>query len=89
MIGSKAAHATLKAAGEALAELRVPVQVIVGDHDSDFADPRAEAEAIVARMPSGIGRVAAVAGAGHYPHAEDPQATADAILGFLAEQDRA
>lgn len=63
-----------------------PALVIMGTLDPDFADPRAEADAVVAAMPPGVGQVATVEGAGHYPHAEKPDATAELILRFLATQ---
>ena len=49
---------------------RCPALVIMGAEDPDFADPRAEAEAIVAAMPAGLGTVAMINSAGHYPHAQ-------------------
>jgi len=42
-------------------------------------------EAIVAAMPVGLGRVATVDGAGHYPHAQSPDAVAALIIPFLKE----
>lgn len=60
--------------------------VIMGTLEPDFADPRAEGEAVVAAMPPGVGRLAMVEGTGHYPHAEKPDATAELILRFLATQ---
>jgi pimeloyl-ACP methyl ester carboxylesterase len=59
--------------------------VIMGTLDPDFADPRAEGEAIVAAMPSGLGTVAMVDGAGHYPHAQSPDQVAALAIGFLKE----
>ena len=65
-----------------LGEIRAPALVVMGTKDPDFDDPAVEAET-VARLVGG-GSVAMIDGAGHYPHAEMPQATAPAILAFLA-----
>jgi pimeloyl-ACP methyl ester carboxylesterase len=71
--------------GAQLPNVTVPALAIFGTLDPDFADPRAEGEAIVAAMPAGVGRVATVDGAGHYPHAQSPDAVAALILPFLEE----
>jgi pimeloyl-ACP methyl ester carboxylesterase len=47
-------------------------------------DPRAEGEAIVADLPTGLGRLVVVEGAGHYPHVQHPAEVAAAVLPFLA-----
>jgi pimeloyl-ACP methyl ester carboxylesterase len=72
-----------------LPHVSCPALVIMGDEDPDFTDPRAEAEAIVAAMPAGLGTVAMIEGAGHYPHAQDPDAVAGLITSFLKEHARA
>jgi pimeloyl-ACP methyl ester carboxylesterase len=61
----------------------------MGTLDPDFADPRAEGDAIIAAMPAGRGRVAMVDGAGHYPHAQCPDDVAAMVTGFLKENVRA
>jgi pimeloyl-ACP methyl ester carboxylesterase len=71
-------------AGEKLGEVRCPVLVIQGGADCDWADPRAEGEAIVADLPAGLGRLVVIDGAGHYPHAQHPAQVATAMLTFLA-----
>jgi len=71
--------------GAQLPNVTVPALVIMGTSDPDFADPRAEGEAIVAAMPAGRGSVATVDGAGHYPHAQSPDAVAALIVPFLKE----
>jgi pimeloyl-ACP methyl ester carboxylesterase len=71
-----------------LANVRCPALIVMGSADSDFADPAAEAATIVDLLPTGLGRTAMIDGAGHYPHAQYPQQTADAILPFLAENGR-
>jgi pimeloyl-ACP methyl ester carboxylesterase len=70
-------------AGAALPRIGCPALVIMGDEDSDWADPRAEAEGIVATMPAGLGAIAMVKGAGHYPHAQRAGEVAGLIASFL------
>jgi pimeloyl-ACP methyl ester carboxylesterase len=68
-----------------LPNVKCPALVIMGTADPDFASPRAEGEAIVAAMPAGLGTVAMVDGAGHYPHAQSPEAVAGLVIAFLKE----
>ncbi len=68
-----------------LASVRCPALIIMGTLDPDFADPRAEGEAIAAAMRAGLATVAMVGGAGHYPHAQCPDEVAALVLGFLKE----
>jgi pimeloyl-ACP methyl ester carboxylesterase len=68
-----------------LPNVRCPALVIMGTLDPDFAGPRAEGDAIVAAMPAGAGTVAIVDGAGHYPHAQSPDAVAELVIPFLKE----
>src|ERR1700683_810101 len=68
-----------------LAGVRCPALIIMGTLDPDFADPRAEGEAIIAAMPSGLGTVAMVEGGGHYPHAQSPDEVAALVISFLKE----
>jgi pimeloyl-ACP methyl ester carboxylesterase len=68
-----------------LPEVNRPLLVIMGSEDPDFADPRAEGEAIVAATPAGIGQVAVVEGAGHYAQAEYADRVAELIIGFLRQ----
>lgn len=58
----------------------IPSLVVMGTADPDFPDPAAEAAWIAERAQ---GEVHLVEGAGHYPHAELPDATAPAIRSFL------
>jgi pimeloyl-ACP methyl ester carboxylesterase len=81
----KTGKSTPADAGAQLANVTVPALVIMGTLDPDFADPRAEGDAIVAAMPSGLGTVAMVDGAGHYPHAQSPDQVAALVIGFLKE----
>ena len=68
-----------------LPHLRCPALVIMSTLDPDFADPQADGDAIVAAMPAGLGTVAMVNGAGHYPHAQSPEAVAALVIPFLKE----
>jgi pimeloyl-ACP methyl ester carboxylesterase len=68
-----------------LASIRCPALVIMGTLDSDWVNPRAEADAIVAAMPAGLGRAVMIDGAGHYPHTQFPDQVAAALLPFLKE----
>jgi pimeloyl-ACP methyl ester carboxylesterase len=81
----KTGKSTPADAGAQLPNVTVPALIIMGTLDPDFADPRAEADAIVAAMPSGVGTVAMVDGAGHYPHAQSPDAVAALVIPFLKE----
>ncbi|MGX1804876.1 alpha/beta fold hydrolase [Nocardia sp. NPDC055321] len=60
-----------------------PALVVMGTADPDFPNPEAEGRAVIAAMPAGLGSLGLVEGAGHYPHAEMPERTAELILPFL------
>lgn len=77
--------ATLKRARSLLADVRCPALIVMGDMDSDFPNPEAEAAGIVAQLPDGLGHYVMIKNAGHYPHAEFPAETAKAIVAFLAD----
>lgn len=81
----KTGKSTPADAAAQLPNITVPALVIMGTLDPDFADPRAEGDAIVSAMPSGLGRVAMVDGAGHYPHAQSPDEVAALVIGFLKD----
>jgi pimeloyl-ACP methyl ester carboxylesterase len=85
----KTGKSTPADAGAQLPNVRCPALIIMGSLDPDFADPRAEGEAIVAAMPAGVGTVAVIPGAGHYPHAQCPDEVAALVLPFLKEHTRA
>ena len=85
----KTGKSTPADAGAQLPNVTVPALIIMGTLDPDFADPRAEGEAVVAAMPAGRGTVATVDGAGHYPHAQSPDAVAALIVPFLKAHARA
>jgi pimeloyl-ACP methyl ester carboxylesterase len=72
-------------AGAELPYVKRPALIIMGTADADFVDPEAEGRAIVAALPSEIGTLKTIGGAGHYPHAERPDETAALITNFIAE----
>jgi pimeloyl-ACP methyl ester carboxylesterase len=72
-----------------LANVRCPVLIVEGSQDPDWVSPRAEGEAIVAAMPTGLAQLEVIEGAGHYPHTQYPDQTAALILAFLRERARA
>ncbi|MEV1173763.1 alpha/beta hydrolase [Nonomuraea sp. NPDC049784] len=76
-------------AGAQLPNVHVPALVVMGTLDPDWADPRAEAEGVVAAMPAGRGTVVMINGAGHYPHAQFPAEVSEIMLAFLKEHARA
>ena len=64
-----------------LGQVRVPTLVVMGRADPDFSDPAGEATFIAGALH---GEMVLLNGAGHYPQAECPDVTADAVLKFLA-----
>ncbi|MFC4035721.1 alpha/beta fold hydrolase [Streptomyces polygonati] len=70
-------------AGAQLGGVRCPVLVVMGTLDPDWADPRAEGSAIVDALPSGLGRLEMIEGAGHYPHDQFPDQVVSLVLAFL------
>jgi pimeloyl-ACP methyl ester carboxylesterase len=71
-------------AGKRLPDVRCPVLIIQGGLDPDWADPRAEGEKILADLPAGLGQLAVIESAGHYPHAQTPAEVVALSLPFLA-----
>lgn len=69
-------------AEQALASVQAPSLLVMGEQDPDFPDPAAEAEWIGNTVD---GSVTMVADAGHYPQSQQPEATSEAITGFLQE----
>jgi pimeloyl-ACP methyl ester carboxylesterase len=67
-------------AGAQLANVRCPVLVVMGTLDPDWPDSRAEGAAIIDALPSGLGRLEMIDGAGHYPHDQFPDQVAGLIL---------
>jgi pimeloyl-ACP methyl ester carboxylesterase len=70
-------------AGAQLGNVRCPVLVVMGTLDPDWADPHAEGSAIVDALPSGLGRLEMIEGAGHYPHDQLPDQVVSLMLAFL------
>ena len=70
-------------AGARLGDVRSPVLVIEGSADPDWADPRAEGQRILGDLTEGLGELAVIDGAGHYPHTETPAAVLGLLLPFL------
>lgn len=70
-------------AGAQLANVRCPVLVVEGGADPDWADPRAEGQRVVDDLPNGLGELAVIDEAGHYPHAETPGRVIELLLPFL------
>ncbi|MGW5670416.1 alpha/beta fold hydrolase [Micromonospora sp. NPDC003776] len=68
-------------------EVRQPVLVLMGTKDPDFPDPGAEARA--ARRHFATAEARMIADSGHYPHADQPDATAADLTEFLAVASRA
>ena len=81
----KTGKSTPADAGAQLPNVRCAALIIMGSLDPDFTDPRAEGDAIVAAMPSALGTVAMIDGAGHYPHAQSPDQVAALVIPFLKE----
>jgi pimeloyl-ACP methyl ester carboxylesterase len=85
----KALQAMCKAspsdAGAQLPNVTCPVLVIEGTLDPDWADPRAEGEKIIADLPRGLGELAVIDGAGHYPHVQTPDQVLALARPFLAK----
>ncbi|WP_019549143.1 alpha/beta fold hydrolase [Streptomyces sulphureus] len=73
-------------AGEQLGNVECPVLVIMGTLDPDWADPQAEGSAIIASLPSGLGRLEMIEGAGHYPHDQFPDEVASLLLAFFGSE---
>jgi pimeloyl-ACP methyl ester carboxylesterase len=70
-------------AGAHLAEVRCPVLVVEGSADPDWADPRAEGLRVIGDLREGLGELAVIDGAGHYPHTETPDEVVALLLPFL------
>lgn len=73
-------------AGAQLASVRCPVLVVMGTLDPDWADPHTEGAAIVDALPSGLGRLEMIEGAGHYPHDQCPDQVVSLMLPFLRSE---
>jgi pimeloyl-ACP methyl ester carboxylesterase len=67
-----------------IADVTAPVLVLMGTRDPDFSDPAKEAELVGDLLH---GTTAMIAGAGHYPQTEMPDAVAGQLIPFLASVD--
>ena len=74
------ATASHAAAEAVLSQVRAKTLVVMGERDPDWKDPAAEASWVAAQLD---GDTAMIPEAGHYPHAERPEAVLAALLPFL------
>jgi pimeloyl-ACP methyl ester carboxylesterase len=65
-----------------LADVRLPTLVVMGTRDPDVPDPAGEAQHVADRLGA---EVLLVDGAGHYPHADDPDAVNPTLVAFLED----
>lgn len=63
-----------------LEQVSAPALVMMGTRDPDFKDPAAEANWVAEQLS---GEAHLVEGAGHYPHAEMPEASGPLVVSFL------
>ena len=70
-------------AGEQLANVTCPVLVVEGSADPDWADPPAEGRRILSDLPTGLGELEVLEGAGHYLHAQNPEEVLALVRPFL------
>jgi pimeloyl-ACP methyl ester carboxylesterase len=68
-----------------LGAVTAPTLVVMGEKDPDFPDQRGEADWIGRALDA---EVVMVPDAGHYPHSQQPDITASAIIGFLGRVGR-
>ena len=73
--------ASKRASEERVSRVKAPALVLIGQAATpDFKAPEAEAQWVAQHLN---GRYELLPGAGHYPHAEMPELTAQLILPFL------
>jgi pimeloyl-ACP methyl ester carboxylesterase len=77
---SRTTHTSHDIAEGRLAGVKAPTLVVMGGSDPDFPDPKAEADWIAATLH---GSAVIVPESGHYPQSQQPEATTDAVIGFL------
>lgn len=65
-----------------IGEVRAPSLVVMGSRDPDFADAPAEGAWLAEALG---GRCEILEGVGHYPHLEQPEATARRVLALLEQ----
>ena len=82
---SRTTHTSHDPAEAQLGRVTAPTIVVMGEHDPDFADPKAEATWIGEALHA---EVVMVPDAGHYPQSQHPHVTADAVRRFLTSTDQ-
>lgn len=73
-------RASKRASGERLSKVKQTALVLMGSKDPDFKNPEAEAKRVAEALR---GDFKMIENAGHYPHAEMPEATAPLMISFL------
>jgi pimeloyl-ACP methyl ester carboxylesterase len=73
-------RASKRASGERMPKVTQPALVVMGGKDPDFKNPEAEAQRVSQAVR---GDFKIIPGAGHYPHAEMPEATAAPMIAFM------
>jgi pimeloyl-ACP methyl ester carboxylesterase len=76
----KMLYASKKASEERIPKVTQPALVLMGSKDPDFKNPEAEAKRVAEALHS---RYVMIEDAGHYPHAEMPEATAPLMISFM------
>jgi len=73
-------RASKVASGERMPKVKQPALVLMGSKDPDFKNPESEGK----RLAEAIrGEYKIIENAGHYPHAEMPEATAPLMIEFM------
>ncbi|MGD0474016.1 MAG: alpha/beta hydrolase [Candidatus Velthaea sp.] len=80
------ALASKRASAERLADVTVPVLVVMGTRDPDFPNPAKEARHVAGSLH---GKLLMVEGAGHYPQADSPDVFTAGLLDFFGSVDAA
>ena len=73
-------RASKRASGERMPKVKQPALVLMGSKDPDFKHPEAEAKRVAEAVR---GEYKIIQDAGHYPHAEMPEATVPLMIAFL------
>lgn len=63
--------------------IQVPTLIYFGSKDPDFKNPQAEADLVQQKIPAA--RIKVLAGLGHYPHREQPEAVLPEVLNWLTD----
>lgn len=74
--------ASKSASEQRLGRVQAPALVLMGTKDPDFKEPEVEARWVAEKVNA---QLHMIEGAGHYPHAEMPEAVAPRVLAFLAQ----